>query len=116
MPLRAEIRKLYGPAHRAYRAQLIAIYGPRCMACGAAVTRYLQLAHTTHDPKDAAHVALWCASCHARSDATRNAAVRRRTRARREGQLWLLPEIEWAPFPSWEWPRRVIRAAQEVLF
>jgi len=40
----------------------------------------------------------------------------RRTRARRVGQLWLSPEIEYAPYASWMIPRRVIEERQSLLF
>jgi len=40
----------------------------------------------------------------------------RRTRARRSGQLWLTPELEYAPYASWMVPRRVLDAAQLGLF
>jgi hypothetical protein len=116
MPLRPELRKFYGAKHRAYRRELIEIYGPRCMACGAVTLRYLNLAHTTHDPTAWSLVSLWCPSCHARKDAGHTFAVRRRVSARRVGQLWLWPEIEWACFPSWMTPRRVLREAQQRMF
>lgn len=116
MPIRPELREFYGAAHRAYRAELIRIHGARCMECGAERESYLNLAHTHHDPRQPELVALWCPSCHARHDATHNFAVRRRTLAKRVGQLWLFTEVEWAPFPSWQIPRRVITAGQGRLF
>lgn len=115
MPLRPEVRRFYGAAHRAYRAQLIAIYGARCMSCGREGARYLNLAHIAHDPKSPELVSLWCPSCHARHDAPQVYAMSRRTRARRVGQLWLLPEIEWAPYASWMIPKAVINSLQERL-
>lgn len=116
MSLRPELRPFYGAQHRAYRAKLIELLGARCMNCGRVCERYLNLAHTQHDPKSPELVALWCPSCHARHDAPHRCAVTRRTRAKRVGQLWLLPEIEYAPFATWMIPARVIRGAQGKLF
>lgn len=116
MPIRPELRQFYGAAHRAYRAEMIRIHGARCVKCGAECVRYLNLAHTHHDPRQPELVALWCPSCHATHDAPQVYAVRRRTRAKRVGQLWLFPEVEFAPFPSWMVPRRVLIAAQGRLF
>lgn len=116
MPIRRELRKYYGAEHRAYRAQLIGIYGARCQACGRAVSNYLNLAHVGHDPRDRQRVALWCPTCHARHDAPHARAVRRRTIARRVGQLWLAPEIEHAASPAWAIPRSALDAAQEKMF
>lgn len=120
MPIRPELRKYYGPAWREYRLQLIALNGldadgaTFCQRCAARIYgRDVQAAHVTHDPRNNALVSIWCASCHAAHDAPHRLAMMRRSRARRSGQMWLLPEIEWAPFPSWEVPRRVLDAAQE---
>lgn len=40
------------------------------------------------------------------------ATMTRRTRARRSGQLWLSPEIEYAPYSSWMVPQRVALGRQ----
>jgi hypothetical protein len=116
MAIRPEFRRLYGAQHRAYRETLIEVFGPRCMKCGRECLAYLNLAHTTHDPRAKELVALWCPSCHGRHDAPHSFAVRRRTRAKKVGQLWLLPEIEFAAVPAWLIPRRVIAELQEKLF
>lgn len=116
MPIRPELRHLYGAAHRADRAALIAEHGPHCQKCGAETLMYLNLAHVTHDPLSEKR-ALWCPSCHARNDARHRLAMMRRTHARRVGQLWLLPEIEFDPFPVWQIPEdRLLAAAQARLF
>jgi hypothetical protein len=115
MPIRQELRQFYGPAHRAYRAALIDVHGAFCSACGRATPRYLNLAHLRRDPRTAV-VALFCPQCHGRYDHAWSRALARRTVARRVGQLWLLPEIEWAAAPSAEVPLRVLRAAQWRLF
>ena len=95
MPIRAEYLAagLYGHEWRAYRLALIARRGQFCAFCKRAVARYLNAAHLTHDPRSSA-VALLCPACHARHDSRHRYAVWRRNRARRAGQLWLLPEIE----------------------
>jgi len=105
MPIRPELRKYYGVAHRAYRLALIAARGNRCSKCGQEVTKYLNLAHTTHDPKRS-DVALMCPADHNRHDARHRYAVWRRNRARRVGQLWLWAEVQWAPYPLWLIPPR----------
>lgn len=115
MPIRPELRAFYGTAWRRQRAEVIAILGAYCRACGREHPR-INLAHTTHDPRDGALVSLWCPSCHATKDAAQRYAMTRRTWARRSGQLWLLPEIEWAPYASWMVPRRVLSEAQGKLF
>src|SRR3982751_4441836 len=57
---------------------------------------YLNAAHLSHDPRDNVRVAVLCPACHSRHDTPQRIAMTRRTRARRSGQLWLLPEIEFA--------------------
>jgi predicted amidophosphoribosyltransferase len=115
VPIRPELRHLYRAAHRAERARLIAEHGAICQKCGAARETYLNLCHLTHDPLSAKR-ALWCPSCHARNDSPHRLAMMRRTRARRAGQLWLMPEIEFDPVPAWQIPRdRVLEAAQQRL-
>jgi hypothetical protein len=116
MPIRPEWRKrFYGPAWREFRREMIRIRGNRCVACGRSVTTFLNLCHTSHDPRTSP-VALMCPACHGRHDAPHSFAVRRRTRAKKVGQLWLLPEIEFAAVPAWLIPRRVIAELQEKLF
>lgn len=116
MSIRRELRKYYGPEHRAYRQKLISIYGMKCQKCGRDCRKYLNLAHISHDPRQPHRVALWCPNCHARNDAPHRVAMMRRSRARREGQLWLLPEIEYAPLPAWQVPQRAIDQLQGELF
>jgi len=82
-----------------------------CRDCREKVERYINLAHTEHDPKSS-NVALLCPACHNRHDAAHRLAVWRRNRAKRSGQLWLLPEFEWAPFPAWAIPRHALDAGQ----
>jgi hypothetical protein len=115
MPIRPELRKYYGAAWREYRGMLIALAGDRCTRCGAAHPM-LNGAHVSHDPRDMELVTVWCPRCHARHDAPHRYAMMRRGHAKRVGQLWLFPEVEWAPYASWMIPRRVLRAAQERLF
>jgi hypothetical protein len=101
MAIRREYRKrFYGPAWRAYRLALIERHGSRCSTCGRHVAKYLNLTHTSHDPRTS-DVALKCPGCHTRFDATHAYAVRRRNQAKRVGQGWLWPEVAAAPFPSW---------------
>jgi len=115
MPIRPEFRKFYGVEWRAFRAELIAVHGPVCSACRVMVEEYVNLAHVTHDPRGSS-VALMCAACHNRHDAKHRLAVWRRNRARRHGQLWLMPEIEYAATPAWMIPRDAFPSAQEELF
>lgn len=96
MAIRPEFRLFYGPKWRAYRRDLILRRGPICSVCGREITRYLNLVHLTHDPLTSS-VALMCAADHNRHDAAHRLAIWRRKRAKRYGQLWLLPEIELAP-------------------
>ena len=115
MPIRPELRKYYGAAWRAYRLILLDIARHRCVKCRAPHPR-LNGAHVTHDPRDNELVQILCPSCHARHDAPHRLAVMRRSAARRTGQLWLTPELEYAPYPAWMIPRRVLARAQERLF
>lgn len=111
MPISPSLRKYYGSEWRAYRRELIQTHGPKCSVCGREIERYLNLAHLTHDPKSSA-VALLCAADHNRHDAGHRLAVMRRNRAKRVGQLWLLDEIEWACYPPWLIPKRVLTEGQ----
>lgn len=77
---------------------------------------YLNFCHLLHDPSSPGPVARMCPSCHARHDARHSFAVRRRNLAKRVGQLWLWDEVEWAPWPAWLVPERVVRAGQGELF
>lgn len=112
MPIRPELRKYYGPAWRAYRRALIARDGSRCSRCGRIVAKYLNLCHTSHDPRTSS-VALMCPGDHNRHDAGHRLAIQRRNRAKRYGQLWLWGEVQWSPFPAWMVPRKARVAEQQ---
>jgi hypothetical protein len=120
MPIRTELRPLYGRTWRRFRAAVIAVHGVRCSRCGRACPRYLNFAHRYHDPAHSGVIDRLCASCHSKQDARHSYAVRRRSRARRTGQLWLMPELEYAPYAASEIPPRVLAAlraaAQRGLF
>lgn len=116
MPIRRELRKYYGPAWRAYRLALIELHGSRCSKCGRTVTKWLNLAHLSHDPRTSS-VALMCPGDHNRHDAGHRLAVQRRNRSKRYGQLWLWAEVEHAPFSTWMLPRAArVFETQEGLF
>jgi hypothetical protein len=117
MPIRPELRRYYGADWRRYRLVLLQIAQNRCAHCRVELqSSQLAAAHITHDPRNRDLIKILCISCHSRFDAKHSAAVARRTRAKRTGQLWLLPELEYAPFPAWAIPRRVLDAAQERMF
>jgi hypothetical protein len=116
MPIRPELRQFYGADHRRLRAELIAQTGPHCWECKRVMLAYLNLAHMRHDPRDPSQVELLCPSCHAAHDAPHRIAVMRRRRAKKHGQLWLLEEIEWDPYPSWQIREQIpARVADRVL-
>ena len=118
MPIRPEHRRYYGPAWRAFRAERIAAAGGRCQRCARAHPR-LNGAHTTHDPRDLRHVAVWCPSCHARNDAGHRQAVQRRNwrAASRAKRPALALELEYAAHPWWgpSCQRRAARAAGRIV-
>jgi hypothetical protein len=118
MPIRPEHRRYYGADWRAFRLQLIeAAQGQICSRCGIELAQGINGAHQDHDPRNRASVALMCPSCHARHDSRHRIAIMRRRRANQHGQLWLLPELEWAPFASWELPGWIFdRLAQLRVF
>ncbi len=117
MPIAPEFRRYYGAAWRAYRLTLIALMGNRCTKCRAELPAHrLAGAHVRHDPRDWSQVAIMCFACHTRHDTAQRLAVWRRNRAKRTGQLWLTPELEYAPYPGWMIPRRVLDAAQARMF
>jgi len=115
MPIRPELRKYYGSDWKRYRLTLLKLAGHKCARCGNQHT-HLNGAHIHHDPRDGQLIAILCPACHARHDTPQRVAMTRRTRARRSGQLWLTPELEYAPYASWMVPRRVLDAAQLGLF
>lgn len=105
MPIRPEHRQFYGKAHRAFRLALIEKAGGEiCSKCGIELAAGINLAHLDHDPQSERNRVLLCPSCHAAHDAKHCLAIQRRRRAAATGQLWLLPEMEWAPFAQWEIP------------
>ncbi|HEX4309166.1 MAG TPA: hypothetical protein VHZ25_04010 [Acidobacteriaceae bacterium] len=118
MPLRAEHRKYYGRHWRTFRLELIREAGGEiCSQCGIELAQGINGAHRDHDPRNQASVALMCPGCHARHDAPHRVAITRRRKADAAGQLWLLPELEWAPFASWEIPGWIYdRMIQSRLF
>jgi hypothetical protein len=116
MPIRPEFRRYYSAAWRRYRAELIAVRGSVCSVCGRKVTKYLNLSHTSHDPRTS-EVRLLCNGCHNRYDSGHRIAIARRRRAKRYGQRWLWRDVELAPFPAWLRPgRRASRDEQDTLF
>lgn len=105
MPLNPEYRHLYGREWRQFRLELIeAAGGDICSQCGIELAEGINGAHTDHDPRNKNSVVLMCPSCHAHHDAPHRIAIMRRRKAQTTGQLWLLPELEWAPFAWWEIP------------
>lgn len=118
MAIRPEHRQYYGRAWRRFRLELItAAGGDICSVCRIELAQGINGAHTDHDPRNSASVVLMCPSCHAAHDAPHRIAIMRRRRAAARGQLWLLPELEWSPFCSWEIPAWVYdRIRQMPLF
>ena len=105
MAIRPEHRKYYGAVWRRFRLELIEKAGGEiCSVCYIELAQGIQGAHRDHDPRNNASVILMCPGCHASHDAPHRIAVMRRRRATATGQLWLLPELEWAPYASWEIP------------
>jgi hypothetical protein len=116
--MRRELRKYYGAKWKRFRLELIAQAGGEiCSHCHIEMARGINGAHMDHDPRNPASVVLLCPACHARHDAPHRIAIMRRRRARARGQLWLSPEMEWAPYAAWEIPAWVYhRLAQMRLF
>lgn len=104
--IREVLRPFYGREWRALRAALIACRGARCAVCGKECEKGLNLCHVTHDPRTSS-LMLMCAACHARHDTEQRTKMTRRTVARKVGQLWLLDDIEWAPYPQSQIPAEV---------
>lgn len=107
--IRPSYRAFYGREWRAYRLALIAARGARCRDCGRMIAKYINVTHETHDPRTSS-IRIRCAACHSQADAPHRLAVIRRRRARESGQLWLLPEIEYASVPAWEIPLEAFTA------
>jgi hypothetical protein len=115
MPIRTEHRHLYGREFRAYRLALIeAAGGQICKRCGIELAEEINAAHTDHDPRNNKSIVLMCPSCHATHDAPHRIAIMRRKKAAATGQAWLWPELEWAPFASWEIPAWLYDRMQQM--
>lgn len=104
MPIREAHRRYYGREFKNYRLELIGQQGQVCKPCGIELAQGINAAHTDHNPRNLKSIVLMCPSCHATHDAGHRVAIMRRNRSKENGQLWLLPELEWAPFASWEIP------------
>jgi hypothetical protein len=131
MPLRAEVRALYGAEWRRFREQYAKKHPPVCAECSrlrdegrltnafglpGLVTHWkMNLCHLTHDPHRRDRLAWLCPRHHALHDNSQRIAMWRRGEAQRAGQLWLLPEVEFAPFALWEIPEDAIEAVLEAL-
>jgi hypothetical protein len=100
------MRRYYGPAWRKFRKVCLDLAGNVCSDCGRA-HKWLNVAHLNHDPKYPVAIAVLCPSCHSKRDTPQRVAMTRRTRARRQKQLWLTSEIEFAPFPPRFWPLKL---------
>jgi hypothetical protein len=112
MPLRREMRPLYGARWRRKRSLALAARGTcRCDNCGK-FHSMINWAHASGDPRIPGRMLWLCPSCHGVHDTPFRIAVTRRTRARRSGQLWLAPEIEYGHLPVSLWPARVVRALE----
>lgn len=118
MPIRPEHRQYYGREWRLFRLQLIQEAGGQiCSKCGIELARGINGAHRNHDPRDRSRVVLMCPGCHAHHDAPHRIAIMRRRKSTETGQLWLMPEFEWAPYASWEIPGKIFdRLEQFGLF
>jgi len=103
--IRPAFRQFYGAAHRALRARLIEEARGHCAECKARFQdEWLTLAHLEHDPRDRRRVAILCFTCHGRNDTPHRLALARRNRARRTGQLWLYPAMQFEADPAWMVP------------
>jgi hypothetical protein len=112
VPIRPELRHFYGRQWRRKRSYALARRGSEsCQQCGQQ-HRMLNWAHLSGDPRIAGPMGWLCPSCHARHDTRFRIAATRRTRARRSGQRWLSPEIEWGYLPMYLWPAHVIRSLE----
>ena len=106
MPIGPEYRKFYDARWRKFRLAVLDAAGHVCQLCGKP-HRLLHVAHQTNDPADRRSLVVLCPSCHAKSAASQRHAMTRRTKARKQGQLWLSEEIELAPLPARLWPFRL---------
>jgi len=103
MPIRADNRRFYDARWRKFRLTMLDAAGNVCERCGKP-HRLLNVAHLSHDPADRQWLAVLCPSCHSKNDTPQRIAMTRRTRAQKRGQLWLMDEILFAPFPVRTWP------------
>lgn len=107
MPIRKQHRRFYGAEWRAFRLRLIEQAGGEiCSVCGIELAEGINGSHEDHDPTNTnpENVKLKCPGCHAKHDAPHRIAIQRRRKAESEGQAWLLPELEWAPYADFEIP------------
>ena len=106
MPIRPEYRKYYDSRWRKFRLSMLEAAGHRCQICRQP-HRLLNVVHLSNDPADFVHLTVLCPSCHSRHNTAQRAAMTRRARARKRGQLWLSDELEVAPLPLRLWPMRL---------
>lgn len=117
MPIRKEHRRFYGAQWRAFRLKLIEQAGGEiCSKCGIELAQGINGAHQDHDPTNPTSARLMCPSCHAAHDAPHRIAIQRRRKAEHEGQAWLLPELEWAPFAEFEIPGWILDRLKQLNF
>lgn len=111
--MRKEMRKFYGVRWQAARRKALAEYlktlglqpgdTPPCQRCQKP-HNMLNWAHLNHDPGRPREMGWLCPSCHGKNDTPQRIAMTRRRRAKRVRQMWLTPELEWAPYPERLWP------------
>ena len=106
MPIRAEYRKYYDARWRKFRLSMLEAAGNICQMCHKP-HRLLNVAHLSPDPADRMSLTVLCPSCHSKRNGAQRAAMARRTRARKRGQMWLSDELEVAPVPVRLWPMRL---------
>src|SRR5579885_714368 len=106
MAIPPEYRKYYDARWRKFRLAALAAAGNVCQRCGKS-HRLLNVAHLSHDPADRFSVVAVSLKKKSKNDTTQRLEMPRRTRANKRGQLWLLDEIQFAPFPVRTWPVRL---------
>ena len=106
MPIRPDYRKYYDARWRKFRLAMLEAAGNVCQRCSKP-HRLLNVAPLSHDPADRRTLAVLCPSCHAKNDTAQRIAMTRRSRAQKNGQLWLSEDIRLAPFPVRTWPARL---------
>jgi hypothetical protein len=117
MPLRRELKPFYdGHGWRRFREEYAATHPKICAVCQCR-DPLMNLAHLTHDPLRRDFICWLCPRCHGIHDTPQRIALTRRTKAKKHGQLWLWPEVEFAPELIWLIPADlVIPARQEEMF